>query len=465
MDLIRVARGLLAAGVLLTAGAGTVSAQTEKDPYYNFLIGRHLEADNPAGALAALERAAAADPKSAEVQAEIASFHLGRSQRAEAEKAAKAALALDAGNFEANRVLGLLYSNLAQTDRSASAAQVGAYVRDAMTFLERATAIAPTDTNLNFQLGRMYLASGQLEKSIEALTRVVGQVPFSAQARRELAQAYAVNDDIYSAIKVLAEVADEVEGVRRRLGDYQLQAGLNMEAAASYAKALDEEPNNGDIKQSRIVALYEAGEYQQAVAAAADAQGQHPTDQRFPQWQARALSKAGNPARAIEVAETAAKAFPRDTTTQLVLADVYSDAGRGTDAEGVLRRALKAEPTNARVLNHLGYMLANSGRNLDEAIDLVTRALKADPGQGAYMDSLGWAHFRRGDLNEAEKYLGAAAERMPDSSEVLDHLGDLHAKRGRWREAIAAWTRALAGDGSGVDVAVIKKKIADAQAK
>jgi tetratricopeptide (TPR) repeat protein len=452
--------------VIVAAGPGTLFAQSpQQDPYYNFLMGRHLEADNPAAALQALERAAAADPKSAEIRAEIASHHYGRSQRAEAEKAARAALAIDANNFDANRVLGLIYAGAAQTERSATPAQVGTYVRDAIMHLERATAKAPADTNLNYQLGRMYLAGGQKDKAIQALARVVDQVPFSAQARRELAQAHAVNGDLKSAISVLAEVADEVDGVRRRLGDYQLQAGLHEEAAASYTKALEEDPNNGDIKQNRIVALYEAKEYQQAVAFAADAQRQHPTDTRFPQWRARALSKAGDNVRAIEVAESAAKTFPRDTVTQIVLADVYQDAGRNDDAENVLRQALKAEPSNARVLNHLGYMLANRGRNLDEAIELVTRALKVDPGEGAYLDSLGWAHFRRGDLPEAEKYLGQAAELMPDNSEVLDHLGDLHARQGRWREAIEAWDRAIKGDGSGVDLSLIKKKIADAQGK
>jgi tetratricopeptide (TPR) repeat protein len=465
MDLIRGARTLVAAGLLVAASPGSLLAQTAQDPYYNFLMGRHLESDNPSGALAALERAAAADPRSAEVRAEIASLHHDQGRRGEAEKAARAALALDANNFDANRVLGMIYAGAAQTDRSATPAQVGTYVRDAIAYLEKATGSAPADTNLNFQLGRMYLASRQFDKSIQALTRVVSQVPYSAQARRELAQAHAVSGDLKSAIGVLAEVADEVEGVRRRMGDYQLQAGLHADAAASYTKALEEEPTSVDIKQNRIVALYEGKQYQQASAFAADAQRQHPTDTRFPQWQARALSKSGNRARAIEVAESAAKAFPRDAVTQIVLADVYTDAGRSTDAENVLRQALKTEPSNARVLNHLGYMLANSGRNLDEAIDLVTRALKVDPDEGAYLDSLGWAHFRRGDLNEAEKYLAAAAEKMPDSSEVLDHLGDLHARRGRWRDAVDAWNRALKGDTNGVDPATIQKKITDAQGK
>jgi Flp pilus assembly protein TadD len=131
----------------------------------------------------------------------------------------------------------------------------------------------------------------------------------------------------------------------------------------------------------------------------------------------------------------------------------------------VLRQVLAAEPANANALNYLGYMLAVRGEQLDEAIRLVRRALDAEPENGAYLDSLGWAHFRKGDLDEAEKYLSAAAAKMPDNSEIQDHLGDLHARKGRLPEAIAAWTRALKGDGEDVEKAAIEKKISNAKGK
>jgi tetratricopeptide (TPR) repeat protein len=116
-------------------------------------------------------------------------------------------------------------------------------------------------------------------------------------------------------------------------------------------------------------------------------------------------------------------------------------------------------------MNYLGYMLADRGDRLDEAIRLVTRALQADPDNGAYLDSLGWAHFKKGDLPEAEKYLSEAAERLPRNGEIQEHLGDVRAKRGQWQGAIDAWTRALQGDAVAVDREGIQKKIADARSK
>ena len=159
------------------------------------------------------------------------------------------------------------------------------------------------------------------------------------------------------------------------------------------------------------------------------------------------------------------KESPKDTDTLFTLADVYADAGRGPDAERVLRQILAVEPMNAGALNYLGYLLAVRGEQLDEAIQLVQRALKEEPDNGAYLDSLGWAYFRRGNLDEAEKYLVAAVKQMPENSEIQEQLGDVLARKGRYADAVAAWTRALNGDGQDVDRAAIEKKIGNAKGK
>jgi predicted Zn-dependent protease len=219
------------------------------------------------------------------------------------------------------------------------------------------------------------------------------------------------------------------------------------------------------LKLSRVRALYTAKEYSDAARFAGEARKQHPEDLRFPQWQARSLFDAGDRSAGIAVAESTARAYPKDTQTQFTLVDLYQDAGRDSDAERILRQILTAEPSNPNALNTLGYMLAVRGEQLDEAISLVRRALERDPDNGAFLDSLGWAYFRRGNLTEAQKYLAAAAQRMPDNSEIQDHLGDLRARQGQLQDAIEAWTRALAGDGGGIDRAAIERKMQEARRK
>ena len=444
-------------------------AQGPGEAYFEFLMARRLESEGDnRGALAALERAAASDPRSAEVRAEIAAFHLRRNQRADAEKAALAALALDENNVEANRVLGNLYAAAAEGggQQRVPPEEAAKNAAAAIRHLERAVAGTPaTDANMLFTLGRMYSRTGETEKAVQALTRVLGQNPNSLQGRLALAQAYASGKDLKSAMAVLEEVLEDDPRVASALGQYQEQAGLLDEAAATYTVALLVQPMSRELKFRRIAVLYNAGEYARAAGFAAEARKQHPEDSRFPQLQARALFDAGDRTGALAVMESAVKAFPKDPAPQYALADLYTDAGRAEDAERILRQVLAASPNDPNAMNYLGYHLAVRGDQLDEAIRLVRRALEADPDNAAYLDSLGWAYFQRGDLNEAEKYLAAAAAQLPDNSEIQEHLGDVLARRGRIEEAISAWTRALAGNGANINRAAIQKKIDDARAK
>jgi tetratricopeptide (TPR) repeat protein len=121
------------------------------------------------------------------------------------------------------------------------------------------------------------------------------------------------------------------------------------------------------------------------------------------------------------------------------------------------------EPTHAQALNFLGYMLADRGERLEEAVSLIDRALALDPDNGSYLDSLGWAYFKLRRHDDARHYLSRAAEQLPSNSVVQDHLGDALAALGRHADAIAAWQRALAGDRESIDVAAIEAKIARAK--
>jgi tetratricopeptide (TPR) repeat protein len=464
----RLVASLLVVGSL-AGNAPAAFAQSDADSYFEFLMARRLEgAGDFAGAQAALDRAVQGAPRSAELRGQVASFYLRRSQPDEAEKAAKAALVIDEMNIEAHRALGLVYAGYADaaTGARSTSPEITTYLKDAITHLERAAAGAASgDLVLHFTLGRLYLRTEQTSKAVDSLNRVVSLNPGSVQARLALAQAHAANKNLPSAIETLEIIVDDEPRVAAALGQYQEQVGRFRDAAVSYTKALEVQPMSREIKARRIAALFGAEDLPGAAAAAADAQRQHPDDARFPRLRARALFDGGSRSDGLAVLEGAARTFPKDSNTLYQLADMYKDAGRHPDAEKTLRQLLTVEPANANALNYLGYLLALRGDRLDEAIDLVRKALVAEPDNGAFMDSLGWAYFRKGDLGEAEKYLGQAATRLPRNSEVQDHLGDVLAKRGRLPDAVEAWMRALDGDGSDIDRADVQKKINEARTK
>src|SRR5258705_1341062 len=193
MRTLRVAFVAVGAALLLTIPR-VVLAQTGADAYYDFLMARHLEASGDSkGAQALLEKAVSADPKSAEVRAELAGFHLRRDAGDAAERVAKEALQLDDDSSEAHRVLGMLYATRSEDTGRGQAAQAAAadLVKQAIAHLERVTdnPAGLTDLNLQYTLGRLYTRSGQADKAIQALTRVVNENPLSVQGRVSLAQA------------------------------------------------------------------------------------------------------------------------------------------------------------------------------------------------------------------------------------------------------------------------------------
>ena len=117
-------------------------------------------------------------------------------------------------------------------------------------------------------------------------------------------------------------------------------------------------------------------------------------------------------------------------------------------AETHLLRAVEIDPSDSYALNYLGYWWADEGRNLDQAIGLIERAVEQRPGSGFFVDSLGWVHFKLGNPQKAVDYLERATELEPSDPEITGHLGDVYWVLGRYDEARFKWrlARSLSAD-------------------
>ncbi len=119
------------------------------------------------------------------------------------------------------------------------------------------------------------------------------------------------------------------------------------------------------------------------------------------------------------------------------------------EAEADFRKALELNPEQPSVLNYLGYSLVEKRLSLDEAMDMIERAVAARPGDGFITDSLGWVYYRLGRYGEAVVQMERAIELIPVDPVINDHLGDVYWAVGRKLEAEFQWSRALsfvAGD-------------------
>jgi Flp pilus assembly protein TadD len=128
-------------------------------------------------------------------------------------------------------------------------------------------------------------------------------------------------------------------------------------------------------------------------------------------------------------------------------------------AEADFRAALALRPGQAQVLNYYGYSLVERRERLDEALAMIEEAVRAEPQNGAIVDSLGWALFRLGRHEEAVVHMEQAAALEPSDPVVNDHLGDVFWAVGRKREAAFQWRRALSFGPDEAEAQRIRRKL------
>jgi tetratricopeptide (TPR) repeat protein len=236
---------------------------------------------------------------------------------------------------------------------------------------------------------------------------------------------------------------------------------LKPEIAKLRPSAAGKAPQIAMLLGSEGLALQQLHKYDEAIAAFKDAVALAPGDAVRHVLLIQGYSAAGRHREAIEAAEKARAQFPGESSVLYQLGAALDRAGRREAAEKTFRELIARDPLDAGALNYLGYMLVEHAApaTLDEAVSLIQRALKLDPDNPSFLDSLGWAYVQQGKLDLAEAPLATAAEKMPTNSVIQEHLGDLRQKQNRRADAIAAWQKALAGDGESIDRSRIQKKI------
>lgn len=147
---------------------------------------------------------------------------------------------------------------------------------------------------------------------------------------------------------------------------------------------------------------------------------------------------------AIPLLERLLTEQPESVEGLYLLGAAYERTGRTMEAESRFRQLLEQEPDFAPALNYLGYMWAERGENLEEALAMVNRAVDLEPDNGAYVDSLGWAHFQLGQYEQARAHLERASELEPDDPVIFEHLGDLYLALGWPDRAQEVYLRSLA---------------------
>jgi tetratricopeptide (TPR) repeat protein len=478
--------------------AQTTTAATG-EAYFLFLQGRMLEGRGDiAGAIAAYRAAIGLMPAAADIRAELSGLYAREGRADEAIAEAEAALKVEPANHEANRILGLVRSSMA--DGASSTDDQGRLVVQAIGHLELALAGGRRDPGVEISLGRLYVRTGQHAKAIPTLEGFLTDQPGYPEGVLLLVEALDATGQDARAIAVLEPlVRDEPDLARARswLAELYDATGRQPEALVHWRELAKTNPRNVPIRTRFAASLVNLGHLEEGRTALLELAGEFPRDIAIWYLVAQVETRAGNTDAAENAARRIVEIDSSDPRGPLAMAEAR--AARG-DHRGVVQTlqpllaALRTAPDTSaygRVAVELAAAFEAGGdrdqgirvledartrdeQNVDVAAalasaylrdkrhDLAERAyrdlLTGDPDNPAYLDGLGWTFVQQGQAGLAREPLERAVKVRPSDSEMLDHLAEALFQLKQYREAVVAWERALAGDRDGIDVEAVTRK-------
>src|SRR6266568_3280810 len=354
--------------------------------------------------------------------------------------------------------------------------------------LVKARQYAPGSPEVMYNEAMVYQAQGRYEDAIrvlsDAVTGIKGQSPTPPSRRRSLAILYQQLGQLYRdtqnypaaiyTFEELGHLGEEEDRRARIIIMDTYRAAKNLPKALETGKeALAKYPADPAIRTSHALLLGEDGQTD-AAAKILKAQLHGDTGDRDTYLNIAQVYERGRRYKEAEEAAHAAEVLPgqprENEMVWFLLGAIYERQKFFDKAEDQFKKVLSVNPKNAPVLNYYGYMLGDLGIRLDEAEALVQRALKEDPFNGAYLDSLGWIYFKENKLGASESTLRKALERERHDATIHSHLGDLYAKTGRtdlagaeWEKSLAEWRRSLPADMESDKVAELEKKISQSK--
>ncbi len=393
---------------------------------------------------------------------------------------------------------------------------------EALKVYEKLSDVMPDDSDVYLRIAQIYRELHQLDKAEQNLVKARQYAPGSLEVKYNEAMLYQAQGRFEDAIRVLSNAVTDIKGQapglstrRRSLAILYQQLGQLYRDTQNYPASIytfEELGHLGEEEDRRarmmIMDTYRAAkDLPKALQTGKEALAKYPADPAIRTSHALLVGENGQTDEAVKMLRAQLHGDAGDRETYLNIAQVYErgrhykeaeEAARAAEvlpgqphenemvwfllgaiyerqkffdkAEEQFKKVLAVNPKNAPVLNYYGYMLGDLGIRLDEAEALVQKALKEDPYNGAYLDSLGWIYFKENKLNASESTLRKAVERERHDATIHAHLGDLYAKLGRsdlaaaeWEKSLAEWHRSLPADLETDKVAELEKKLSQSK--
>lgn len=396
-------------------------------------------ADQMEQAQAVFEQLLQAEPNDLLALLRLSQIHRQKQDFAKAEEYARRASKLDPSNLEVQ------YNEVSLLEAQGKLKDAIARLKEILATLERRPSSFGDRNNrviLLERLGLLYRMSDQTQEAIAAF--------------REMAEA-----DPDSAARAAAQIIDALRAAK----DF---AGADREAKA----ALQKFPQDRLVKSMAATVAADLGRFREAESLLRGLlDGKN--DREVWISLAQVYEKQKNwteMARALDKAQELSTTPEEKEAVHFMRGAMYERQKKYDLAEAEFRKVLEINPKSASAMNYLGYMLADRNVRLQEALELIQKAVALEPNNSAFLDSLGWVYYRLNRLEEAAEWLQKSLERSSRDPTVHDHMGDVYSGLGRLKEAVQHWERSLEEwrtsaptDVNEEEIARVRKKLENAK--
>ncbi len=425
---------------------------------YDLLGDAYTKSKDYAKAEAAYRKAIEGDPDDPGHRHGLADALLSQDKYADALEQYKKLSQLEPGTSEN-------YLRMAQLDR-----RMGNF-DEAEASLLRAKQLSPGSLQILYNEALLYQDEGRYDDAVKVLTDAIAGIKSQAPSEggnsnalailyEQLGRAYSDQQNFPAAIDTFEEMAKLSPDSEKRarlllINTYRESRDIDR-AVAEAKKALDDSPKDPELTVTLAMLYSEKSETATARQLLQGLLQGNNTDQPIYLNIAQVEQRGRKYSEAEQSAEKAEQMAQEPADKQaawFMLGAIYERQKKFDQAEQEFRKVLEANPNSAPALNYLGYMFADRGVHLDEATSMIQSAVKQEPNNGAYLDSLGWVYYKQNKLAEAEEYMRKAVDREGHDPTILSHLGAVYVKLGQDQRAgeilersLAEWQKALPAD-------------------
>jgi tetratricopeptide (TPR) repeat protein len=416
---------------------------------YKFLAKIHLEQNDLEAARLSLERARELDPGDLFVHYRLGLIYADSGDVAKAVESLRKAIEVNPGFAGSYLALGSILQHYGDDEGAAEA-------------FENVIELDPGNRTAVAELSGLYLEQGRLEDGVELLEPLYEEHKLGENGKLLLGRFYyglGRSEDALTVFRALLATMGERPQIMRAVAEIEMNRG-NFRTACEYLDRLVEiEPDvfsnyiglvlianglAGDPSSPEEDRRFSSVEGTMYLREAVKRMDRTKYSDNF--VIGTVYRKINDPERAEQFLTAAEALSPRSREVLLELAALYEDMGRYDDSIRRIRTVYSNEPEDPSVNNFYGYILAVKGDSLEFAEELIRNALDKDPGNGYYLDSLGWVKFRKGEFSDALKLLLAAAEVVVDDPVIWEHIGDTYMELGQPGLALESYKRSAEAD-------------------